>query len=83
MEVHRSKIEKIRMLFEKYAIGPDRSVFITDTLGDMHEAKEHELGVIACSWGFHPHQQLEKGMPFRIVDTPAELPDAIDDFFSK
>ena len=81
-DVHASKVEKMRMIFEKYGIGADDCVFITDTLGDMREAKEHEMGTIGVSWGFHAHETLEKGIPFRIVDTPAELHDAVDDYFA-
>lgn len=80
-EVHTSKVEKMRMIFEKYGKRADDCVFITDTLGDMREAKEHEMGAIGVSWGYHPHATLEKGIPFRIVDTPAELPDAVSDYF--
>lgn len=80
-DVHQSKVEKIRMVFEKNNLTSDDCVFITDTLGDMREAKEHSIGAIAVSWGWHTHATLEKGIPFRIVDTPAELPDAIDDYF--
>ena len=70
------------MIFETYGIGADDCVFITDTLGDMREAKEHAVGTIGVSWGFHPHATLEKGIPFRIVDQPSELPDAIQEYFA-
>jgi phosphoglycolate phosphatase len=82
-DVHESKVEKIRMIFEKNKLTSDDCVFITDTLGDMHEAKEHGVGTIGVSWGWHKHATLEKGIPFRIVDTPAELPDAVDDYFAR
>ncbi len=81
-DVHASKVEKMRMIFEKYGISADQCVFITDTLGDMREAQEHEMGTIGVSWGFHAHETLEKGIPFRIVDSPGELPDAVDDYFA-
>jgi phosphoglycolate phosphatase len=81
-DIHSSKTEKIRMIFNDYGVHADRCVFVTDTLGDMREAKEHRIGAIAVSWGWHSHGTLEKGIPFRIVDTPAELPDAVDDYFA-
>jgi len=81
-DVHPSKVEKMRMIFEKYDTSAEHCVFITDTLGDMREAKEHGMGAIGVSWGFHSHQTLGKGIPFRIVDTPAELPDAVADYFT-
>ena len=81
-DVHASKVEKMRMVFEKYGITAADCVFITDTLGDMREAAEHGMGTIGCSWGFHTHETLEKGIPFRIVDTPGQLPDAVADYFA-
>jgi phosphoglycolate phosphatase len=82
-DVHKSKVEKMRMIFEKYETVPDRCVFVTDTLGDIREAKEHEMGAIAVGWGWHERATLERGIPFRIVETPRELPDAVDDYFAR
>ncbi len=82
VDVHTSKVEKIRMLFEKYRASADQCVFITDTLGDMREAQEHRVSTIGVAWGIHPRETLEKGLPFRIVREPAEIPDAIADYFA-
>lgn len=83
VDVHTHKTKKIEMIFEKYGTDARHCVFITDTLGDVREASHHSMGAIACSWGFHPKETLEKGVPFRIVDKPVELPDAVDDYFTK
>ena len=61
----------------------DDCVYITDTLGDMREAGAHHMGTIGCSWGVHDRATLERGLPFRIVDQPAELRDAVDDYFAR
>jgi len=82
-DVHTSKHEKIKMIFEKYQTSAPECVFITDTLGDMVEAKKERVGAIAVPWGFHPRKTLEKGEPFRIVDTPADIPPAIVEYFAK
>ena len=82
-DVHTSKVEKMRMVLEKYGAVNDDCVFITDTLGDMREAKVHSIGVIGCAWGFHSRETLQKGIPFRICEHPSELPDAIDDYFAR
>jgi len=71
------------MVFSKYNTSAGRCVFITDTLGDIREAKEHETGIVACPWGFHTREMLEEGIPFRIVNKPADLSDAVADYFSK
>jgi len=82
-DVHKSKREKMRMVFEKYGTSAKNCVFITDTLGDMREAHAMGVGSIAVSWGFHPHETLEKGVPFRIIDRADELPDTIEDYFKE
>ncbi len=80
-DVHPKKTRKIEMLFEKYGVGARECVFVTDTLGDIREAAHHAVGAIACTWGFHSRETLEKGVPFRIIDTPHEIPDAVADYF--
>lgn len=71
------------VLFDFGGVTAADCVFITDTLGDMREAEEHGMEAIGCSWGFHPHTTLEKGLPFRIVDMPTELPDAVANYFGR
>jgi HAD superfamily hydrolase (TIGR01549 family) len=80
---HHSKVEKMAMVFEKYGVTSEQCVYITDTLGDMREAQAHGMGTIASSWGVHPRETLERGVPFRILNSPAELPDAVDDYFAR
>lgn len=82
VDVHTHKTKKIEMVFEKYHTSAVDCVFITDTLGDIREAAHHQMGSIAVSWGFHGHDRLEQGNPFRIVDKPSELPAAINDYFN-
>ncbi len=81
-DVHTSKVEKINSLLARYEARADDCVFVTDTLGDMLEAEEAGLVAIGVSWGFLPKEKLILGKPFRIVDTPQELPLAIDEYFT-
>lgn len=82
-DVHTSKVEKINTLLSRYEANADDCVFVTDTLGDMLEAEEAGLGAIGVSWGFLAKEKLERGKPFRIVDTPQELPAAVDAYFAR
>lgn len=82
VDVHTHKTKKIEMIFNKYGITASDCVFVTDTLGDLREAAHHSMGTIACSWGFHSHETLSQGLPFRIVDSPKEIPDAVGDYFA-
>ena len=81
-DVHTSKVEKINMLFARYELAPEHCVFVTDTLGDMREAEKAGVASIGVSWGFHDRARLEKGNPFKIVDHPHELPEAVDAYFA-
>lgn len=80
-DVHTSKVEKINTILKRYEARTDDCVFITDTLGDMKEASGVGLGIIGVSWGFQPKERLEKGGAFRIVDTPSDLPQVVDEYF--
>ncbi len=80
-DVHTSKVEKIKMVFEKYGVGPEDCIFITDTLGDMREAEKMGVGTIGVTWGFHTPETLLRGKPFRLVEKPSELLIAVSDYF--
>lgn len=80
-DVHKSKVEKIKMVFDKYKINSTDCVFITDTLGDIKEAAHMNVRAIAVNWGFNHREVLEKGSPIKIVDTPKEMENTVDEYF--
>lgn len=82
-DVHQYKDKKIQMIFERYGVNPEDCVFVTDTLGDMKEARSVGVGSIATSYGFQGRESLMRGEPFRIVDTAREIPDAVDGYFAR
>ncbi|MES2930681.1 MAG: HAD family hydrolase [Patescibacteria group bacterium] len=77
-DIDQSKVVKIKMLLEKYGMQPENSIFITDTLGDIKEAKECSVRSIAVTWGFQSKQVLQKGAPAIIIDDPKDLVSAIE-----
>ena len=81
VNVHKSKVAKIKMVFKEYEVGPQDCLFIPDTLGDMREAREAGVDALGVTWGWHPRETLEKGSPFAIVDTPQEIVSAVDRYF--
>jgi len=81
-DIHKSKVEKIKMIFQKYQTTADNCVFITDTLGDLREAEKAGVGAIAVSWGFHSHETLQRGAPMKIIDSPKNLLATIDSYFA-
>ena len=82
-DVHRSKMEKIKMVYNKYGAGVDDCVFITDTLGDMREAARMGVQSIGVTWGFQRKESLLKGKPFFIAEKPEELPDIVSRYFEQ
>lgn len=81
-DIHTSKVKKMKMVFKKYDITPDDCVFITDTLGDMHEAARAGVGAIGITWGFHTSATLFRGKPFKLVEKPDDLLTAVPEYFT-
>jgi phosphoglycolate phosphatase len=82
-DVHKSKVEKIKMVFDKYGVFASDCVFITDTLGDLREAEKTGVEGIGVTWGFHDAETLKKGKPVALVNTPEELVAEIGKYFTK
>ena len=82
VNIHKSKLAKIKMVFEEYGVEAKDCLFITDTLGDMREARAAGVDAVGVTWGWHPRETLEKGSPFAIVDTPGEIVSAVDRYFA-
>jgi phosphoglycolate phosphatase len=80
-DINRSKVEKIKKLLSDASISPKDAIFITDTTGDIMEARECGVESIAVSWGLHDKEDLLHEKPFALVDTPQELEQKIEEFF--
>ncbi len=52
-EVSKSKVEKFRIIKEKYSVDISDTLFITDALGDVKEAEAAGIPVVAVTWGVH------------------------------
>lgn len=77
-ETHKRKDIKFKLLLEEYNLGKNDVVFITDTLGDVLEAKKLGIKSIALDSGFHERERLEKGKPFKIVSKLKEILEIIE-----
>ena len=77
METDKSKIEKFKMVFEKYNLKAEECIFVTDTLGDILEGNKVGIKTIAVDFGFHEQERLKKGNPFKIVSNFRELDEEI------
>ena len=72
-ESHKSKIEKFKILFNKYNLDANSCIFVTDTLGDILEGNKAGIKSIACTFGFHDEETLKKGNPFKIISNFKEI----------
>lgn len=70
-EEHKTK--KIRLCLKNFKLKPNEAVFVTDTIGDIKEAKKVKLKTMAVTWGFHKKDKLLKTKPDFIVDKPKEI----------
>ena len=76
-----SKIRKIEMVCEKHGSTPTDCLFITDTLGDIREAREAGTSSIGVSWGYHSVETLQMDSPTVIVNHPDEIIDRVHKHF--
>ncbi len=65
-------------MFEKYNLNPQDCLFVTDTLGDLIEAKEVEVNSIGVLGGYHQRERLERGEPKKIIKSLDELISLVD-----
>ena len=78
-EFHHSKEEKIKHILKTHQIEPHLAVMITDTSGDIQEAKLAKVKSIGVLWGLHDNDMLALVQPDRIVTFPSELNQAIQE----
>lgn len=71
LEFSFHKSEKLRHLTKKKS----DCVFITDTVGDVRDAKEVKIKTIGVAWGYHSWSEDDDIKPEIIVRKPKELMD--------
>ncbi len=77
IETSKLKTEKIQKVFADYAVTPQECIFVTDTLGDVLEAHEVGIDVVAFDAGYHERERLQKGNPEYLISSLSELTDIV------
>jgi phosphoglycolate phosphatase len=77
-ETHSSKVEKFKLVFENYKVEPKQCIFVTDTIGDIIEARKVGVESIAVDYGYHERKRIQKVNPLKIVSSFSELRRAIE-----
>jgi phosphoglycolate phosphatase len=80
-DVAASKVDKLNTVLNRYNLTISEAVLITDTVGDITEAKEVGLPTIAVTWGYQPMAMLEQVEPNALVENPISIPNAITTIF--
>src|SRR3989338_3476354 len=78
LETHKSKLEKFGLLQKRYGLQKEECLFVTDTLGDLMEAKMAGISSIAVDFGFHDAERLKKGEPLHIISQFSELREILE-----
>jgi len=61
---------------------PAKTIFVTDTAGDVLDARKAGIPTIGVTWGYQSYQQLKKAKPLSIARTPQDLLKKINAFFT-
>src|SRR3989338_9580099 len=67
------KENMIRKILNKFKASARKTIFVTDTVGDIKAAKKMKLKTIAVSWGFQDAKFLKKYSPNKVVKSFKEL----------
>lgn len=59
-DISKSKAEKFKIMEEKYGFKNDEVIFVTDTLGDLLEAKVAGIPTVCVTWGAHNREYFTR-----------------------
>ncbi len=71
------------MVFKKYGVKSTECIFVTDTLGDLREAKKMGINSFAVTYGFHKESVLQKGNPDCFIRKPEDILIEIKKYWEK
>lgn len=72
-ETCKKKDVKFKMLLEKYSLKKKEVIFVSDTTGDVLEARKIGIKTIAVDFGFHEKERLKKVRPLKIISKFSDL----------
>lgn len=82
-EVSKNKIEKFKLIENKYKIKKENILFITDALGDVKDANVAHMPTVCVTWGVHNKSFFDRerySNLIGIVDTVKELENFIKQY---
>ncbi len=80
-ETSKSKEEKFKLILKEFGVEADECLFITDTIGDVHEAMAVKIKSIGVLWGYQRRKHFTScEEEIILVEKPVELIDLIKKF---
>ena len=82
-ELSKSKLEKFKLIEDKYGVVKKDILFVTDALGDVREANIAGIPTIAVTWGVHDKSFFEREKHSNLIgiaNTVKELNDFIEQY---
>lgn len=84
-ETSFSKVDKFKMIQEKFSLSNKDCLFFTDTIGDLAEAHKAGIATIGVSWGLRHKAFFEKvdyDNLIKVIDNPDKIVDTVQAFFN-
>lgn len=77
-----SKVEKIKIVLDKYKIKKTETLLVTDSVGDVKEAHEVGIKAIGVIWGLHERERLGKNGVDFVAETPNMILEGIKEILN-
>ena len=79
-DTHEKKPSRtgVDIILRKMNVKEDECIYIGDTNTDMKTGKNAGLFTVGVTWGFRDYEELKKGEPQAIIDSPLQLRDIIN-----
>jgi phosphoglycolate phosphatase-like HAD superfamily hydrolase len=68
-----SKVEKFNLILRELNFEIENTYFVTDTIGDLLEAKELKIKTFCVTWGIHKKEDFLIYNPYQIINKPEQL----------
>jgi HAD superfamily hydrolase (TIGR01509 family) len=79
----RDKKEKFRLILKDFNVSPENCVLVTDTLGDVLEARVINIPAVVVLWGYQYKKHFDSVSNIEFVEEPINLIEIIRNHFIK
>jgi phosphoglycolate phosphatase len=69
----------LRRVLKRNSLDPEHTWYVGDEVRDITSAREAGLRIMSVTWGFNNAEILQKHRPTRLIETPDELLDNLEE----